>query len=159
VTGHDDGSVKIWNASGLGLNLMTKFKTHKLFDKRKDVGEEYQMAKPFKIVAMNAWNNMIAVGAAGGHVTLYKFYARDFADAELGDVPLLEIPQETSEQQARSEDSDNQQNSKREINSILRTKVGFRRQAGFQPEIVCLFLWHQKPPVINSVLISPRSDM
>lgn len=164
MTGHDDGSVKVWNSSGLGLSLMTKFKTQKLFDRRKDIPDEFQVSRPFKIVAMNAWKNMIAVGALGGHVTLYKFYSRDFSDVELGDVPLLEVPvyesYEAQEARRTNDDSDNQSAmSKREMNNVLRTKVGFRRHAGFQPELVCLLMWSQKTPVINSVLISSKNNM
>lgn len=161
VTGHEDGSVKLWDSSGISLKLLNKFKTHKLFDKRQRSNNDMvlDIDTPFKIVAMNACNNYIAVAGLGGHVTLYKFHSRDFSDNELGDISLLEIPYNNEETHETSpSNSDNQQNSK-VVNSYLRTKVGFRRQAGYQPELVCLFSCHQRPPVINNVLIYTKNNL
>ncbi len=116
---------------------------------------------------------MVAVAAVAGHVTLYKFYSRDFDDNELGDIPLLEIPlnyenssadptsspesgqlqhQSSSVSAQSSSSSPNKKNL--DYKSYLRTKVGFRRQAGYQPELVCLLLWQKQAPQVNSLLIN-----
>ena len=90
ITGHEDGTIKMWDSSGIGLVLLNKLKTHKLFDKRQRNGDtQLDTDVPFKITALNACNNYLAVAALGGHVTLYKFYSRNFSDEELGDIPVI----------------------------------------------------------------------
>lgn len=90
VTGHDDGSIKFWDASGVQLRFLNKLKTYKLFDKRTRNGgdSDIDINQPFKITALNTCNNYVVVAALGGHVTLYKFYTREFDDNELGDIPV-----------------------------------------------------------------------
>lgn len=90
VTGHDDGSVKIWDTSGMSLSLLHKFKTHKYFvDKRSNNGQN-EIENPFKITALNMSNDYLAVAAVGGHVSLFKYYSKNFnpADEELADIPV-----------------------------------------------------------------------
>ena len=103
---------------------------------------------------MNA--NYLAVAALGGHVTLYKYVSKTSNDEELADIPLLEVPvcYETTGEVANNSNS-------RELKSYLRPKIGFRRQLGFQPELVCLLLCppHQKPPVVNNILVHPKHKM
>ncbi len=148
------------------LRLLNKLKTYKLFDKRPRSNNEpdTDLHLPYRITAINACNNMIAVAAAAGHVTLYKFYSRDFDDNELGDIPLLEIPvnHETgpatdTDTTSSNCDASPQASPNRktpDYRSCLRTKVGFRRQAGYQPELVCLLLWQRQLPQINSLCIN-----
>ena len=95
VTGHDDGSVKIWDTSGMGMSLLHKFKTHKYFnDKRTATNNnghnQNDIEYPFKITALNMSSDYLAVAAAGGHVSLFKFYSKDSnpADQELADIPV-----------------------------------------------------------------------
>jgi syntaxin-binding protein 5 len=47
----------------------------------------------------------------------------------------------------------------KDYKTCFRTKIGFRRQQGFQPELVCLLFWSQKAPVVNNVKIFPKHDM
>ena len=48
--------------------------------------------------------------------------------------------------------------SKRDIKSYLRTKIGFRKQQGYQPELVCLLAFGQRLPVVNSISINPKNS-
>jgi syntaxin-binding protein 5 len=89
VTGHEDGTVKFWDSTGLGLTLLHKFKTQKLFDKRKVDGSQVEVDAPFKITALTHSRNYLAVAAAGGHVTLYKFYSKSSGEVGLADIPVI----------------------------------------------------------------------
>lgn len=85
---HEDGSVKLWDTSGLGLTLLHKLKTHKLFDKRKDMVDASDSESPYKISAITVFGCYLALAAVGGHVTLYKYYSKVPADEELADIPV-----------------------------------------------------------------------
>ena len=49
--------------------------------------------------------------------------------------------------------------SKRELKCLLRAKIGFRQQGGFQPELVCLLFWSHRPPVVSHVKLMPKNNM
>ena len=97
MTGHDDGSVKIWDTSGTNMSLLHKFKTHKYFnDKRaaataNNNGQNHNDIEcPFKITAINMSDDYLAVAATGGHVSLFKFYSKNSnpVEQELADIPV-----------------------------------------------------------------------
>lgn len=92
-----------------------------------------------------------------GHVTLYKYNTKSSnPDDELANIPLLEIP---ISYDSPSSNSDTDKKSA-DLKSYLRTKIGFRRQQGFQPELVCLLFWQQRsPPLVNNVLIHPKNKI
>jgi len=49
---------------------------------------------------------------------------------------------------------------KKDLKCYLRTKIGFRRQTGYHPELVCLLLSAQpRIPVVNCVLIYSKNNM
>ncbi len=49
--------------------------------------------------------------------------------------------------------------SKKEYKCLLRTKIGFRKQEGFQPELVCLLFWSNRPPVVNTINFCTKNNM
>lgn len=185
VTGHEDGSVKFWDTSGLGLTLLHKFKTHKLFDKRKLDSTMIEIDSPYKITSLTCTKNFMAVAAAGGHVTLYKYYKKSSPEDGLADIPvreyafnsfsftnrvsfkLFEIPIEYSSDSKSSNESNAHITTnlpsdfinKKELKCFLRTKIGFRRQEGFQPELVCLLYWSQRPPVVTNIDIYTKQNL
>jgi hypothetical protein len=99
----------------------------------------------------------LALAATCGHVTLYKYNTKSSnPDDELANIPLLEIPIYYDSSSSIS-DADKKTS---ELRSYLRTKIGFRRQQGFQPELVCLLFWQQRsPPIVNNVLIHPKNKL
>lgn len=48
---------------------------------------------------------------------------------------------------------------KKEYRCLLRTKIGFRKQEGFQPELVCLLFWSNRPPVVNTINFCTKNNM
>ncbi|CAF0873638.1 unnamed protein product [Brachionus calyciflorus] len=175
ATGHEDGTIRLWDSSGLSLTLLHKFKTHKIFDKRRSETTSIEIDMPFKITAICLHNTYLAVAAAGGHVTLYKFYSKgqNPADEELGDIPLFEIPinyELNSEMTTNTNKSPNDTTTqtllnnaesvnKKELKCFLRTKIGYRKQFGYQPELVCLLYWSQKPPIVNNINIHTKANL
>ena len=100
ITGHEDGCIKFWESSGLDLVQIHKFKTQRLFDKRRtnDSSACTQINEtefPYKITAIDLVGNYLGVAAAGGHVTLYKYYQKitSLADEELAEIPVRFVVQ------------------------------------------------------------------
>lgn len=152
----------------MSLTLLHKFKTHKIFDKRRSDSASIEIDLPFKITSICIQNTYLAVAAAGGHVTLYRFYSRtqNPADEELADIPLFEIPinydliadvtkNETSQNSLNSNETIN----KKELKCFLRTKIGYRKQFGYQPELVCLLYWSQRPPIVNTISLFTKANL
>ncbi|XP_075710837.1 syntaxin-binding protein 5-like isoform X8 [Rhinoderma darwinii] len=79
VTGHADGSVKFWDASATGLQMLYKLKTSKVFEKQKP-GEGKQTAEiveddPFA-VQMMSWcpeSRIFCVAGVSAYVIIYRF--------------------------------------------------------------------------------------
>ncbi|CAF4065954.1 unnamed protein product [Rotaria sp. Silwood2] len=222
ITGHADGSIKFWDASGCNLLFLYKLRTNRLFDRtqltnplssssnRKDLntnikfdirtsranstisdestqqqlnsinlsnelnGYEY----PFAIysIKMCCDGKYLIAAARGGHVTLFKFTGSelDKADEGLGDLSWLEIPilhRNSSNDHIDTNISGNfsgitdlqaslsrQNAQKKDFKSLLRAKMGYRRMAGYQPELVCLLSWlpSDKIPVLADISISSK---
>lgn len=91
---HDDGTARLWDSSGLGLNILHKLKTQKLFDRRKTETQLDVSDTVFRITAITVNGNYLACAAQGGHVTLYRFNSKmsqNAADEELADIPVNKL--------------------------------------------------------------------
>lgn len=85
-------------------------------------------------------------------------------------LQLLEVPIYYENNQDSKSNNDTQSNqsgvsngladTRKDLKSCLRTKIGFRRQTGYHPELVCLLLSAQpRIPVVNCVLIYSKNNM
>ncbi|CAF3620024.1 unnamed protein product [Rotaria socialis] len=231
ITGHADGSIKFWDASGCNLLFFYKLRTNRLFDRTQaanlssssssattttassvsnkkesntnyklesrparansNAGDEINQSQinstnlsnelnvyefPFAIysIKMCCDGKYLIAAARGGHVTLFKFTGSelDKADEGLGDFSLLEIPifhqnisndhNEANTGGNLSTISDFQSSIARptakDFKSLLRAKKGYRRMAGYQPELVCLLSWlpSDKIPVLTDTSINSK---
>lgn len=197
ATGHDDGSVRLWDSSGLSLSILHKLKTHKLIDRRKTDTPLDASDSVFRVTALEVNGNLLGCASAGGLVTLYHFNAKasqNPANDELADIPVsclvlrarsilsnaavndkvLEIPvcyesglDLSSKSQSEASSSAQHFNfpsttehvNKKDLKCCFRTKIGFRKQFGFQPELLCLLLWSQRPPDVKTIKIYPKSSL
>ncbi|UJR23337.1 hypothetical protein I4U23_026351 [Adineta vaga] len=218
ITGHVDGSIKFWDASGCNLLFLYKIRTNRLFDRvhpatsppatnketntnvkfdtrstrtNSNTGDEqHQMNSPNPLQDINGYDNPFAIysvkmccdgkyliaAARGGHVTLFKFTGSELekADEGLGDLACLEIPilhrnlssdrDETSSSGNSStlNDSQSRQSTeKKDFKSLLRGKMGYRRMAGYQPELVCLLSWlpSDKIPLLTDIAINSKYSL
>jgi hypothetical protein len=88
---HEDGTVKLWETSGVYLNFIYAIKTHRVFSKtRNDNVDMTELDHPFKISCVYINADYLVVAAYGGHVTLYKYVVKKLnpVDEELGDIPV-----------------------------------------------------------------------
>ena len=73
---------------------------------------------------------------------------------------LLEVPinyESACESKSQAE-SNPEPIPKKDLKSYLRTKIGLRRQSGYQPELVCLLSFYQRIPVVTSININPKNS-
>ena len=91
ITGHEDGSVKIWEASGICLYFIYEIKTNRPFNKVK-IDNAIEIDYPFKISSVYINSDYLVVAAYGGHITLYKYISKKVnpSEEELGDIPVSE---------------------------------------------------------------------
>ena len=48
----------------------------------------------------------------------------------------------------------------KDLKCCLRTKIGFRRQIGYHPELICLLMSsQQRTPIVNCVLVYSKNNM
>ncbi|CAF3849723.1 unnamed protein product [Rotaria magnacalcarata] len=233
ITGHADGSIKFWDASGCNLLFFYKLRTNRLFDRtqaanlssssssatattttissaanKKESNTNYKLESrpahanssasdeinqpqinstnlsnelnvyefPFAIysIKMCCDGKYLIAAARGGHVTLFKFTGSelDKADEGLGDFSLLELPifhQNISNNHNEANTSGNLSTisdfqssiarpTAKDFKSLLRAKKGYRRMAGYQPELVCLLSWlpSDKIPVLTDTSINSK---
>jgi hypothetical protein len=85
---HEDGTVKLWETSGVYLNFIYAIKTYKIFNKVRN--DDIEIDNPFKISCAYINSDYLIVAAHGGHVTLYRYVVKKLnpVDEELGDVPV-----------------------------------------------------------------------
>ncbi|GAB6032518.1 Syntaxin-binding protein 5 [Chamberlinius hualienensis] len=94
ITGHADGSVKIWDASAILLQVLYKLKTAKLFEKPKCRSSQLEVGQsddePFAIQKINLCpdSRLLAVANASAHVILFRFSKVE----SVAEVTVLEIP-------------------------------------------------------------------
>jgi syntaxin-binding protein 5 len=81
---HEDGTIKIWEASGICLDNLYKIKTKKIFEKRRTEASNIDFEHPYKITNVAIYSNYMAVAAVGGHVTLYKYTAKKAGTSDDG---------------------------------------------------------------------------
>ncbi len=68
---------------------------------------------------------------------------------------------ESTQNEVSKSDSNTMQNEtiRKEYRCWLRAKIGFRKQEGYQPELVCLLHWSNHPPVVNAISVCTRNNV
>ncbi|XP_055371127.1 syntaxin-binding protein 5 isoform X1 [Condylostylus longicornis] len=152
ITGHQDGSVKFWDASAGSLQVLYKLRTGKLFERPRarsvDSSDEDPLA--VHIVCLCAETRRLCIAGASGHVILFKFKKTESSS----EILVLEIPisYESFEEgdvspecefvpRAAPKVPDAIDNEKKN-DGMLKVRPGPQRKPpGFQAQLVCLTPW------------------
>lgn len=90
ITGHQDGSIKFWDASAGTLQILYKVKTAKIFEKPRtkslDGSDEDPLA--IQLIHLCPESRRLCVAGANGHVILFKFRKMECT----AEILCLEIP-------------------------------------------------------------------
>ncbi|KAJ6215816.1 hypothetical protein RDWZM_010316 [Blomia tropicalis] len=165
ITGHADGSVKFWDATGVNLQVLYRMKTAKLFEKPKLSQQSASMSN-----AMETFEDLFAIeyicfvpetrslclAGASSQVITFRFVKTETST----ELNVLVVPmnyddfdptsQSDLEIQSGMQSLLNQPPDPQDTSAIaLRVKMGHhKRIAGFQPELVCISPWidRRTPP-------------
>ncbi|XP_070492761.1 syntaxin-binding protein 5 isoform X6 [Chironomus tepperi] len=168
ITGHQDGSVKFWDAGSGSLLILYKLKTAKIFDKPKTRsldGSADEDPLAIQVISLCPESRRLCVAGYSGHVILFKFKKQEC----LSDILVLEIPityENTDETDVSPEcefiprslpkQPDSMENEKK-CDGMLRVRPGQQRKPpGFQAQLVCLTPWtnNTHPGQITSLCIN-----
>ncbi|KAL7027298.1 hypothetical protein ACKWTF_005398 [Chironomus riparius] len=168
ITGHQDGSVKFWDAGSGSLLILYKLKTAKIFDKPKTRsldGSADEDPLAIQVISLCPESRRLCVAGYSGHVILFKFKKQEC----LSDILVLEIPityENTDETDVSPEcefiprslpkQADSMENEKK-CDGMLRVRPGQQRKPpGFQAQLVCLTPWtnNTHPGQITSLCIN-----
>ncbi|MFH4976967.1 hypothetical protein AB6A40_003676 [Gnathostoma spinigerum] len=178
LTGHEDGSLKFWQASGETLQILYKLKTGRHFEKSGNI-ENKDISHAVAGVEMCLDARLLLVASQSGQVTLFRFYKAENAH----EIATVNIPNENKgytnscaddqvssssgstkelKRQGKalsqeSQSSDTSEGSSYEGFIPLKVRGGaLRRPAGYQPELVCLIPWRDdsKPEIITAMKIN-----
>lgn len=159
ITGHQDGTLKFWDASAGTLQILYKLKTAKIFDKPRTKSMDGNDEDPLavQLVYICSESRRMCIAGASGHVILFKFRKSEstaeilcleipityetFDDAEGSPGPDFEFGGGTG----RSVPSSGKQSGGEfgdKGDGMLRVRQGaLRKPPGFQAQLVCLSPW------------------
>lgn len=159
LTGHADGSLKIWDASSVTLQVLYRLKTSKVFEKPKNKSQEVQDDDPFAVekVAFCAESRLLAVAGSSFYVIVFGFKKQEASvEVEVLETPILyevddegdcspECEYQRQPSQQGSCPSALEEACKKagsEYYTALNVKSGPQKWGtGFQPTLVCMLPW------------------
>uniref|UniRef100_A0A1I8EI81 LLGL domain-containing protein n=1 Tax=Wuchereria bancrofti TaxID=6293 RepID=A0A1I8EI81_WUCBA len=177
LTGHEDGSIKFWQASGEHLQILYKLKSGRHFE-RNDGLESHEALHAVTMIELCLDSRLLIVAAQSGQLTLFRFVKTENAH----EITVINIPSTFSFLSSNVES--NKTSPKRELrrqgtaisvesNSTdtsegstndgyfpLKVKGGvLRRLAGYQghlPDLVCMVPWRNasQPEAITAVALN-----
>ncbi|KAI6182412.1 Syntaxin-binding protein 5 [Aphelenchoides bicaudatus] len=170
ITGHEDGSLKYWHASGENLEIMYKLKTGRHFEKTNS-NESRTISNAVKDIHLCVDSRLLLVSSANGQVTLFRFVKQESSQ----DIAVVTLPQlcsstARSNSPMLSAENEKHQTPSPRVELRRQTDVGVshdsqhstdtscgsqiaesipvkvrgghvRRPAGYQPELVCQIPW------------------
>ncbi|XP_015434590.1 PREDICTED: syntaxin-binding protein 5-like [Dufourea novaeangliae] len=152
VTGHDDGSIKFWDASAGTLQVLYKLKTAKLFEKgrtRSIDSEEDLFA--IQQIYLCPESRKLAIAGNGKHVVLFKFKKVEILflyylmltnssyDFRGPRTKGKEVESSSDHDSPAGNTSGSSETKNTESNQPLKVKTGLQKRApGFQATLICL---------------------
>uniref|UniRef100_A0AC34QRG6 V-SNARE coiled-coil homology domain-containing protein n=1 Tax=Panagrolaimus sp. JU765 TaxID=591449 RepID=A0AC34QRG6_9BILA len=177
LTGHEDGSIKFWQASSENLQIMYKLKTGRHFEK---IDENRLVSHAITNVELCLDSRLLLVAGSSGQVTLFRFVKTESCQ----DISVIALPQlctsngapttptfdddlksaakelrrqlETSESKESVSTATSSGGEATEQTPIKVRGGSMRRPAGYQPELVCMIPWTdgQTPEKITAMTLN-----
>lgn len=162
ITGHADGSLKVWDASSVTLQVLYRLKTSKVFEKPKSRSGSQEVPPdddPFAVekVAFCAESRLLAVAGSSFYVVVFVFKKQEASlEVDVLETPILyEVDDEAdcspeceyqrqSSQQGSCPSALVEEGCKKagEHYTSLSVRSGQQKWGtGFQPSLVCLLPW------------------
>uniref|UniRef100_A0A158Q8C1 WD_REPEATS_REGION domain-containing protein n=1 Tax=Elaeophora elaphi TaxID=1147741 RepID=A0A158Q8C1_9BILA len=89
LTGHEDGSIKFWQASGEHLQILYKLKSGRHFE-RNDGMESHEASYAVTMVELCLDSRLLLVAGQSGQLTLFRFVKTESTSASLTLIDLVQ---------------------------------------------------------------------
>ncbi|PAV82434.1 hypothetical protein WR25_27257 [Diploscapter pachys] len=169
LTGHKDGTVRFWQASGENLQILYRLKTASHFERLEEFEGSDKVSHAVKNIQLCLDSRQLLIGGVSGQVTLFRFLkAESLNTIAVVNIPLLGsastsyAPAQTPDDRSSNTKEEKQVKRQRKVMSrdsthspdtsdasgderILPFKVRgapVKRPPGYQPELACLIPWH-----------------
>ncbi|TKR92750.1 hypothetical protein L596_007339 [Steinernema carpocapsae] len=162
LTGHEDGSIKFWHASGEHLSVLYKLKTGRHFE-RSDGVDLKSNCHAVSRIELCLESRLLLVAGSSGQVTLFRFQKQENSnEVAVVTIPSMAFATSNGDDEAQvsgggiSKDLQRQHRLKSQDSRSSETSEGsqsgyimplkvrggcVRRPPGYQPELVCLIPW------------------
>lgn len=161
ITGHADGSLKVWDASSVTLQVLYRLKTSKVFEKPKSRSGSQEVPPdddPFAVekVAFCAESRLLAVAGSSFYVVVFVFKKQEASlEVDVLETPILyevddeadcspecEYQRQSSQQGSCPSALEEGCKKASEHYTSLSVRSGLQKWGtGFQPSLVCLLPW------------------
>ncbi|XP_055843142.1 syntaxin-binding protein 5 isoform X7 [Episyrphus balteatus] len=168
ITGHQDGTIKFWDAGAGSLQILYKLKTGKIFERPRARSIDNADDDPLgiQIITLCAESRRLCIAGSSGHVILFKFRKLESTseilvleipikyesfDDDAGGSPECEFVPRQAPKTADAVEND------KKTDGMLRVRPGAQRKPpGFQAQLICLTPWTQgsHPGQITSLCLN-----
>lgn len=182
ITGHADGSLKVWDASSVTLQVLYRLKTSKVFEKPKSRSGSQEVPPdddPFAVekVAFCAESRLLAVAGSSFYVVVFVFKKQEASiEVDVLETPILyevdddadcspECEYQRQSSQQGSCPSALEEGCKKaalEHYTSLSVRSGLQKWGtGFQPSLVCMLPWvrGETPGHITSLSVNSTYNL
>ncbi|EYB80807.1 hypothetical protein Y032_0399g739 [Ancylostoma ceylanicum] len=165
LTGHKDGTVRFWQASGENLQILYRLKTASHFERLEELEGCEKVSHAVKSIELCVESRLLLVSGVSGQVTLFRFTKSESMNTiAVVQIPLLgasssnsageerapppSIPKEIRRQKkvisrdsTHSPDTSDASGDEMQIVPFKVRGAPVKRAAGYQPELACLIPW------------------
>ncbi|VDM80215.1 unnamed protein product, partial [Strongylus vulgaris] len=163
ITGHKDGTIRFWQASGENLQILYRLKTATHFERIEELEGSEKVSHAVKFIELCVESRLLLVAGVSGQVTLFRFTkAESMNTIAVVQIPLLGAsPSNNLEERAAPPPAPKEMRRQKKVLSrdsthspdtsdasgdeqIVPFKVRgapVKRAAGYQPELACLVPW------------------
>ncbi|MCP9264101.1 STB5L [Dirofilaria immitis] len=147
LTGHEDGSIKFWQASGEHLQILYKLKSGRHFEGNEGL-ESHQTSHAVTMIELCLDSRLLLVAGQSGQLTLFRFVKTENAH---------EITRQGTAISVESNSTDTSEGSTHDGYFPLKVRGGvLRKFAGYQPDLVCMIPWRNisQPETITAMALN-----
>ncbi|EFO24863.2 hypothetical protein LOAG_03620 [Loa loa] len=174
LTGHEDGSIKFWQASGEHLQILYKLKSGRHFERNEGL-ESHEPSHAVAMIELCLDSRLLLVAGESGQLTLFRFVKTENAheitvinipaafsflpgSVELTKTsPKRELKRQGTAISVESNSTDTSEGSTHDGYFPLKVRGGvLRRLAGYQPDLVCMVPWRNvsQPEAITAMALN-----
>ncbi|VDK51516.1 unnamed protein product [Anisakis simplex] len=121
LTGHEDGSLKFWQASGEHLQILYKLKTGRHFERNSDSGG-VSASHAIQAVELCLESRLLLVAAVSAQVTLFRFVKNESAN----EIAVVNVPNLSSQIVESNED---------DANATINSPTQYSNSSGVEHEL------------------------